>query len=107
MFLFLDLIIFLFTSCVALVPILIVLGCVRNNNYKLKNKFLSLQPIVGKTYGHIVLTCGDPSSSVLMLDTRTGKQVRVCEWTNTNCRIVLVFDLDNYCIEISPSTNIN
>lgn len=107
MFLFIDLIIFLLLSSVGVIPLFIILACVRKSNYRLKNKFISLQPIVGKTYGEIVLVCGDPDTSVLMTNKRNGDHVKVCEWTNTNCKIVLVFNMDNFCIEISNSTNIN
>ena len=106
-YLFIDLIAYLFFLPIVALPVVIVLGCVKKNNYKLKDKFLSLQPIIGKTYGEIVLAVGSPDSSMLMTDKISKQQVRVCKWINTNCNITLIFDLNNICVEVAPTTTIN
>lgn len=100
-----ELIYILFGILGFLIPLIIVLCFIRPKSRDLRNKFLSLGQLVGKSYGEIVLVCGSPDSTSITLDFYKN-QVRVCEWRESNIKIVLFFNFDNICVEISPLTNI-
>ena len=88
-----------------LVPLIIILIVIRPKKRDLKSKFLSLGQLIGRLYGEIVLVCESPDTTSIMLDPY-GNQVRVCEWLEGNTKIVLIFNLNNVCIDIAPTTNI-
>ncbi len=80
-------------------------SAVRAPGAMLQKKFVSLNPLAGKTYSEIAAKCGAPNSlSSQVLD--DGTVVKIYQWMATGYHIVLLFDQNDICLGISSETSV-